>query len=55
LGKGPHADHLDLLVAMVEKKPDITTPELADQLEAEAGKTAHPASISRLLCRAGFT
>ena len=55
MGKGPLADHLDLLIAMVEKKPDMTMPELADKLEVETGKVAHPASISRLLCRAGFT
>ena len=54
-GKGPLADHLDFLVAAVEAKPDITMPELAARLEAETGIEAHPASISRLLCRAGFT
>jgi transposase len=54
-GKGPLADHLDFLIAAVEAKPDITMPELAVLLEAEAGCTAHPASISRLLCRAGFS
>lgn len=55
LGKGPLADHLDLLIAAVEATPDITMPELAARLEAESGLIAHPASISRLLCRAGFT
>lgn len=54
-GKGPLADHLDFLVAAVEARPDITMPELAARLEAETGMVAHPASISRLLCRAGFT
>ncbi|MFZ3032956.1 MAG: hypothetical protein WA138_02965 [Parvibaculum sp.] len=54
-GKGPLADHLDFLIAAVEAKPDITMSELAVRLEAETSTAAHPASISRLLCRAGFT
>jgi len=55
LGKGPLADYLDFLVAAVEASPDIRMPELAARLVDETGMTAHPASISRLLCRAGFT
>ena len=55
LGKGPLADHLDFLIAAVEAKPDITMPELAARLEAEFGVSAHAASLSRLLCRAGFS
>ena len=54
-GKDPLADHLDFLIAAVEAKPDITMSELAVRLEAETGTAANPASISRLLCRAGFT
>lgn len=54
-GKGPLSDHLDYLVAVVEATPDITMPELAARLLAERGVTAAEASISRLLCRAGFT
>jgi len=54
-GKGPLADHLDYLIAAVEAVPDITMPELAARLLAERGIQAHEASISRLLCRAGFT
>lgn len=54
-GKGPLSDHRDYLVAAVEAMPDLTMPELATQLLAERGVTAAEASISRLLCRAGFT
>lgn len=55
LGKGPLVQHLDFLIATVEAKPDLTMPELADVLMAERGVGAHPASLSRLLCRAGFS
>ena len=54
-GKGPLAAHLAFLVAAVEEMPDITMPELAARLERAHGVKAHPASLSRLLCRAGFT
>lgn len=54
-GKGPLAQHLDYLVAVVETEPDITMPELAARLHAERGVTAAWASLSKLLCRAGFT
>jgi transposase len=30
-------------------------PELAERLLAQRGVGAHPASLSRLLCQAGFT
>ena len=48
-------NHREFLIAQVEKRPDITMPELAAVLQAEQGVTASPASLSRLLCRAGFT
>lgn len=54
-GKGPLSDHLGYLIGVVEATPDITMPELATRLLAERGVTAAEASISRLLCRAGFT
>lgn len=54
-GKGPLSDHLDYLTAAVEAEPDITMPELGARLLADRGVKAHEASISRLLCRAGFT
>jgi transposase len=54
-GKGPLSDHRDWLVAQVEAEPDITMPELAQRLMEGRGISADPASLSRLLCRAGFT
>jgi transposase len=54
-GKGPLATHLTYLIAVVEAAPDITMPELAARLQAECGVVAAWASLSKLLCRAGFT
>lgn len=54
-GKGPLVEHLDYLIGVVEAEPDITMPELAARLAAERGVTAAWASLSKLLCRAGFT
>ena len=54
-GKGPLAAHLDYMIAVVEGAPDITMPELAVRLQAERGVVAAWASLSKLLCRAGFT
>lgn len=54
-GKGPLVEHLEYLIAAVEAKPDLTMPELAARLHAERGVTAAWASLSKLLCRAGFT
>jgi transposase len=54
-GKGPLVEHLDYLVGVVEAEPDITMPELATRLQAERGIAAAFASLSKLLCRAGFT
>lgn len=54
-GKGPLAAHLGYLIASVEASPDITMPELAAQLETQRGVVAAPGSLSKLLCRAGFT
>ena len=54
-GKGPLVEHLDYLIGVVEAEPDITMPELAARLDAERGVTAAWASLSKLLCRAGFT
>ena len=55
LGKGPLACHLDYLIAAVEVEPDMTMPELSAKLLAERGVVAAWASLSKLLCRAGFT
>lgn len=54
-GGGKLAKVRDFLIAQVEKRPDITMPELAAALEAERGVKADPASLSRFFCRAGFT
>jgi transposase len=54
-GSGKLAPHQAFLIARVEAQPDITMPELAGVLAAERGVSATPASLSRLLCKAGFT
>ena len=54
-GGGKLAPHLAFLMAQVEERPDVTMPELADILAAEHGVRAHPSSLSRVLCAAGFS
>jgi transposase len=54
-GSGKLAAHQAFLIGRVEAQPDITRPELAAALEAERGMIASPASLSRVLCQAGFT
>lgn len=54
-GGGKLAPHRTFLIACVEDKPDITMPELAAQLKAERGVRVNPASLSRFLCKEGFT
>jgi len=54
-GKGPLVTHLAYLIGVVEAEPDITMPELAARLQATRGVVAAWASLSKLLCRAGFT
>lgn len=54
-GSGKLASHRDFLVAEIKARPDMTMPELAARLQAEKGVTAHPSSLSRVLCAAGFT
>jgi transposase len=43
------------LLDWVEAEPDITMPELAAKLEAEKDVVAHPASLSRVLLKAGLS
>jgi transposase len=43
------------LTKSVEEKPDITMPELAEKLTAYGGLVVRPASLSRVLCKAGYT
>ena len=54
-GSGKLAAHQAFLIGRVEAQPDITMPELAAALAAERGVIARPASLSRVLCQAGFT
>lgn len=54
-GGGKLAPYLLALLEWVEAKPDITMPELAAKLKAEKGVTAHPASLSRVLLKAGLS
>ncbi len=54
-GGGKLGPHRAFLIERVEKRPDITMPELAAVLEARRGVKASPASLSRVLCKAGFT
>ena len=54
-GGGKLAPHLTTLLEWVETWPDITMPELAAKLKAERDVTAHPASLSRVLLKAGLT
>jgi transposase len=54
-GGGKLAAYAEALIGWVEATEDITMAELAAKLEAECGVTAHPASLSRFLIKAGFT
>ena len=54
-GSGLLARHVEALVGWVDADGDITMPELAARLLTERGVKAHPASLSRLLIRHGFT
>ena len=54
-GTGKLAPYEAFLIRAVENQPDITMPELAARLLEEHGVAAAPASLSRLLCRRGFT
>lgn len=54
-GSGLLAAHVEALAGWVDADGDITMPELAARLLAERGVKAHPASLSRLLIRHGFT
>ncbi len=54
-GGGKLAAHIASLMGWVEAKPDITMPELSAKLAAATGVKAHPASLSRALCKAGYS
>ena len=48
------APHRSFLLATIEKNPDITMPEMADELAAKGTHVA-PASISRWFIRNGYS
>ena len=54
-GTGKLDPYRDFLIGRVKEKPDITMPELAIELAAKHGVAADPASLSRFLCKAGFS
>jgi transposase len=54
-GGGKLAPHLNFLIGRVKAQPDITMPELAADLLSDRRIEAAPASISRVLRKAGFT
>jgi len=54
-GKGKLAAQLPFLIERVEAEPDFTMPELAAVLMSERGVEVHPASLSKLLIKAGYT
>ncbi len=54
-GTGKLAPYEAVLIQAVEATPDITMPELVARLWDEHGVSAAAATLSRLLCRRGFT
>ena len=54
-GGGKLQAQLEAIIAWVEAEPDMTMPELAAKLLQAVGVQAHPASLSRLLSKAGFS
>lgn len=54
-GYGKLQAQIARIIAWVEAEPDITMPELAAKLVEAVGVQAHPASLSRLLSKAGFS
>lgn len=54
-GGGKLAPYLQALLEWVAALPDITMLELSAKLKSEKGVTAHPASLSRVLLKAGLS
>ena len=54
-GCGKLAAYRGFIIGCVEERPDITMPELAAELQVQHQVTVSPATLSRLLCKAGFT
>ena len=53
-GNGKLAPHMARVIAWVEAERDISMLELAARLKTETGVTAHPATLSKALIKAGF-
>ena len=54
-GKGKLAPYTAFLVGVVEETPDMTMPQLCEQLLAAHAVTVDPAALSRFLRRQGYT
>jgi transposase len=54
-GGGKLSPHRDFLIERVKARNDITMPELAEALMKERGVEADTSSLSRILCKAGFS
>ncbi|MES2158862.1 MAG: hypothetical protein V4512_13765, partial [Pseudomonadota bacterium] len=54
-GDGKLAPHMATLVKRVDAEPDIAMPELSARLASATGVEAHPASLSRVLLKAGYS
>jgi transposase len=54
-GGGKLSPYRDFLIERVKAESDITMPELAQVLMKERGVEVDPASLSRLLRKAGFS
>ena len=54
-GDGKLAPHMATLMKWVDAEPDITMPELSARLASATGVQAHPASLSRVLLKAGYS
>ena len=54
-GSGKLGPHRDFVLAQVERKPDISMPELAAVLEAERGLKVDPSNLSKFLIAQGYS
>ena len=54
-GTGKLDPYRAFLIGRVQERPDITMPELAAELASCHGVKIDPASLSRFLCKAGFS
>ena len=55
VGSGKLGPHRSSIIEKVKAQPDITMPDLGCWLEAQHGVVADPSSLSKVLCKAGFT